>query len=311
MDDFSDSYNQPYGGYNNRQPNHDKQNGGQTGGSATNESSADRCGTFNCGYSGPYFGDEIKTNPTLEKIFEIVASPLMLIFNILYTLSVVAEVISNITAIYACVLSVLTTVGLWMLYSGAKKRKINASSVKLIRIPFMISAVVVLVMLGLFALILVIELVTDSVAILTFAEADVWYAIALCLIMLVVVVGLFVYFIFQMKAVNAVLKDGIGVIEGIPSMSKVSGKFAYVSMYISGALQVIGSACTMLILPTFINLIFADYLTEFAEIAAMFTFTVVSAVIIIIASVIVAAYYFIAGMLIKKYIGWRENDNMA
>lgn len=75
--------------------------------------------------------------------FKSAGSVLMLIVAIIATVGLVISLISNILTlnifgIIGMVFSILITVGMWIAWANAKKKKLNTTGIKLIRIPYLI-----------------------------------------------------------------------------------------------------------------------------------------------------------------------------
>ena len=105
----------------------------------------------------PYYQQPAQPQPVMvtpasegEKnaYFKSAGSVLMLVVAIIATVGLVISLISNILSlnifgIIGMVFSILITVGMWIAWSNAKKKKLNTTGIKLIRIPYLIQFIFV------------------------------------------------------------------------------------------------------------------------------------------------------------------------
>lgn len=235
-----------------------------------------------------------------EALFKTGGSVLMLVLCIVTTVQLVMSLASNLpSSILSNILPILVTIGLWLIYLSCRNGETKTTGIQLVRIPFIISFVVMIV---LYILVVIVMLLALAGVMGSDAEGVIVASLAIVLVFCIaVLVFLFIYF----RSINGCLKAGLAIMNGEHIESKISGKFAAVIMIISAVVSFLPGFVIGIISVSGVSLIgdmlayigMAEFTSLIEDLLAGY------GVMSIISSLATLAYQLIAAVLIFQFVG--------
>ena len=238
------------------------------------------------------------TEADREAVFSVGGGLFTLIMAIIVSVQGLLSII-HFTGIFNFLLNttltVLTIVGMWLIWAACRKRQFKATGVKLVRFPFVFNFVLSVIGYAL-VLILCLILVVGGAAADSALDSGMSFTVV-ALIILAVVVLMFVFEILYFKSINGLLKNGKAILGGEQTRGKKSGTFAAVVIIIKGVFG---------FLPTLLPFILAAFVDALLEEMPGFMSGIVgglfaSSVLGIMAGVIALAMNIFAAVLILQF----------
>ncbi|MDE6029114.1 MAG: hypothetical protein K2F90_02185 [Clostridiales bacterium] len=228
MEENTPNQQQPYGQPNNQQPY--QQPNGQPNGQQPYQPQQP--------YQQPAANSaRPATQGEVDGLFSVAGGAMMLVLSIIASVNLAVSLFSNFPlSIISNVLPILTLIGLWICYSNAKKKKLNKTGPTLIRVPFIISFIVSVLI---YAVVILVCLLAIRMAGEIKDSSGVGMSVTSILaIVLVFVVAAFVVNILYFRSINNCLKNSSLLNQGI-GISKPSGTLAAVMMIIKAVISFI------------------------------------------------------------------------
>lgn len=181
--------------------------------------------------------------------FKSAGSVLMLVVSIIATISIVFGIIAPllsfdligfIFALIGSVPSILILVGMWMAWANAKKNQLNLTAIKLIRIPYIIQFVFVVIgfavmfILGLMAI-----LAAGGIGSATGNEAEATVAIGDLAFALIQLAIPFIFECIIFASLNKTLKAAQNINGNLSAMGLKAGKALGIILIIAAAINII------------------------------------------------------------------------
>lgn len=264
-------------------------------------------------------------------MFKTAGSVVMLLFAIGLTISLAVSLFASFPfSLFSCILPLFTVIGVWILYANARKKQLNTTGIKFIKVPFVIQFVLSVIGMA-FAIIAVVILYIVFFAVGTAAGAGAagdaatgeaasvtaTVASVMGIVFIPILIALIVSLVFQIlyfNSINGCLNDGLMIMQNNNPARKAPGMFAAVVIFISAALGTLPTVAYSVLAIAFRAEI-TQYITElFAEIenSAEVVKAIVDAfssigVMSVVSGIVTFLYEILSGVLLVQYVSRRKN----
>ena len=188
------------------------------------------------------------TEQEKSAFFKSAGSVLMLVVCIIATVSVVFAIISQILsfnilniifALIGSVLGILIIVGMWMAWSNSKKKTLNPTAIKLIRIPYIIQFIFACIGFGATPVPILAMIGTGVVGEASGATGEAALGIGILIFTLIATAIPFVFTCVIFASLNKTLKVAQNINENRSAMGQKAGKALGIILIIYAAINVI------------------------------------------------------------------------
>lgn len=189
------------------------------------------------------------TEQEKSAFFKSAGSVLMLVVCIIATVSVVFAIISQILsfnilniifALIGSVLGILIIVGMWMAWSNSKKKTLNPTAIKLIRIPYIIQFIFACIGFGATFITTILAMIgTGVVGEASGATGEAALGIGILIFTLIATAIPFVFTCVIFASLNKTLKVAQNINENRSAMGQKAGKALGIILIIYAAINVI------------------------------------------------------------------------